>query len=74
MPIECSGNLGRAWCLTPAGGEGENQEMLFKEMERELISERSIKVVQMDIEEKGVHSRSLKGQQGTAREGCSVEK
>lgn len=40
-----------------AGGEGEDQEMLFKELESELVFEWSIKVNEADMKEKGIHSR-----------------
>lgn len=40
-----------------ARGEGEDQEMLFREMESELVFEGSIKVSQMDIKDKGIHAR-----------------
>lgn len=39
-----------------AGGEGEDQEMLFKERESELGFERSITIGEADMKEKGIHS------------------
>lgn len=56
--IGCGRNLVEGQVPNPrAGGEGENQEMLFKEMEGELVFEGSIKVSQTDIKEKGIHAR-----------------